>query len=276
MKASIVSLAALFVMVLGSSSAHAEDAARISTVNMPPGWTWPPSAAMDESRTRCLAELTASGVRFERAKKPVGKINTPVVVPSMRFGALEVVPVYEKRAPVMDCQLALSLVQHAEVLATAGVRTLVVAGFHTERRARLHGRSLNIMSRHSLGLAVDIRGFVTHTGQTLTVLRDYAHPLVQRVESALKATGGFRAVVTPGNDPAHQNHFHLSAKMTIDSAHPDPSVEVAELLAQTAPPRSRPRYASLQGSSTVGARRAPRHGQARRAARAPGETTHAR
>src|SRR5690606_26410124 len=125
------------------------------------------SAAMGASRARCLTELTASGVQFVQTRAPVGKINTPVVVPSMRFGALEVLPVYARRAPVMDCELALSLVQHAEALAAAGVRTLVVAGFHTERRARLHGRSLNIMSRHSLGLAVDVRGFVTHAGRKL-------------------------------------------------------------------------------------------------------------
>ena len=189
---------------------------------------------MVERGERCLSELTATGLAFRRVTHPVGKIVTPVVVPSMTFGTLSVVSPFARRPPVMDCHLALSLMQHGGVLTSLGVRALVVGGFHTERRARLRGRSLNILSRHALGLAVDIRGFITSDGRTLRVSRDYRDPLVQDVERAVTATGGFRAVVTPGNDRAHRDHFHVSAKMTIDDAHPDPSVQVSELLALTA------------------------------------------
>jgi hypothetical protein len=241
----VLLLACLFF----APAVRADAAAGISTVNMPPGWTWPPSVAMVERGERCIRELSATGLAFQRVASPVGKIVAPVVVPSMTFGGLEVRSAHARRTPVMDCHLALSLVQHGSMLTALGVRVLVVGGFHTERRARLQGRSLNILSRHALGLAVDVRAFVTLRGRTLTVLHHYHHPLVQRVEHVLTAAGGLRAVVTPGNDRAHRDHFHLSAKMTIDDAHPDPSVQVAELLAQTAPPARR--YASLQAGPRV-------------------------
>jgi len=48
--------------------------------------------------------------------------------------------------------------------------------------------------------------------------------------SALIEMGQLRAVITPGNDPAHKSHFHVSAMMPIDAELPDFNVDVTEIL----------------------------------------------
>ena len=75
-----------------------------------------------------------------------------------------------------------------------------------------------------------MRGVTTEDGRTLWV-QDYHHePLFPRLEAALISGGQLRAVVTPGNDRAHKNHFHISATMMIDGQQPDRSVGVQDIL----------------------------------------------
>lgn len=229
----------LVLVLSGLASARAEAPGSVlSTANLPPGWTWPPSAEMRESGARCLEALAAAGVEVLRVEHPVGKIATPIRVPSMSFGGLRVESEHPVAAPVMDCELARSLTRQAAPLRALGVHGLVVGGIYRARRARLRGRSVNLLSRHALGLAVDVRAFITRRGHRLSVRRHYGHPLVQRVDALLRDGDEFRAVVTPRSDRAHRDHIHLSAKMTIDAAHPDASVDLAELLRQTLPRRA--------------------------------------
>ena len=214
---------------------------QVSTLNMPPGWQWPPSAAMQDSRMRCLAALDAAGVEYAPVNQPLGKVAAPVVVPAMQFAGLSVRLGHTHRPPLMDCHMALSLAQHAPLLAELGIRELVVTGFYQNRRARLGGRRIGLLSRHALGLAVDITALVLDDGTTVSVQHDYAHPVFAKLEEALVKHGQLRAVVTPRNDQGHRDHLHWSAKMTIDPQSPDPSIEVADLLQQlqaTAPTTS--------------------------------------
>lgn len=206
---------------------------RISHGNLPTGWQWPPSAAMRVAGERCMQSLTLVGIAFQTQQHAPGRIATPVVVPSMNFAGLAVRQLHGTRAPVMDCHMALALARHASMLKSLGIRGLVVAGFFQNRRARLRGRTLPILSRHALGLAVDIRAFVTDDGRTLSV-RDYdREPLFQRVETELISHGQLRAVVTPHSDLGHRSHFHISATMLIDGQRPEASVNVAEILRMT-------------------------------------------
>ena len=112
-------------LVLPAAGARAqEQGGPISYANMPPGWVWPPSEAMREGGRRCLAELAATGTPFSSLSEPVGKISMPVIVPAMVFGGLNVRSVRSgKHSAVMDCHLALSLVQQGPRLAALGVRT---------------------------------------------------------------------------------------------------------------------------------------------------------
>lgn len=220
---------ALMLLAWGAT-AQGESAAEFSTLNMPPGWIWPPTASMLAGGERCIEALGRTGVVFRRVEGPVGKIATPVVVPSMQFGAIRVESVRTDKPLVMDCHLALTFQRQSRALSDLGVRTLLVGRIYHTRAAVLRGRSTNLLSRHALGLAVDVRGFLTHRGQRLTVLRDYQRPWVRQVERLLHESGDFRAVVTPGNDRAHRDHFHLSAKMTVDAAQPDEEVDLRALV----------------------------------------------
>lgn len=238
-------VALTLVLPLAHGKARADDVTHVSRANMPPGWQWPPTDGMRLSGERCLLALDQAGVNYRRKQHSVGKIATPVVVPSMNFAGLSVRQVYAKGAPVMDCHMALALAQQAPAVRALGIRELVVAGFYQNRRARLRGRSLPILSRHALGLAVDIRALVTEQGESLSVLKDYRHPVFARFEQVLSTGGLLRAVVTPGNDPAHRNHFHISARMPIAGHPADESVDVRTLLAQVRRPRGSQRTSSL-------------------------------
>lgn len=179
---------------------------------------------------RCMRSLAQLGVAFQLPLQAPGRIATPVVVPSMEFAGLLVRQPHGAHAPVMDCHMAFALAHHAGMLKALGIRGLLTAGFYQNRRARLRGRTLPMLSRHALGLAVDIRAFITHDGRILPVTNYHSEPLFWRIEAALIAHGQLRAVVTPRNDRGHKSHFHISATMLIDGQRPERSVDVAEIL----------------------------------------------
>jgi hypothetical protein len=72
------------------------------------------------------------------------------------------------------------------------------------------------LSRHALGLAIDIRSFVDADGRKAVVLEDYplGDALLLDAEEALSGTGAFRTILTPRNDPqSHDDHFHLELRV---------------------------------------------------------------
>jgi hypothetical protein len=85
----------------------------------------------------------------------------------------------------------------------------------------------------------------------LSVARDHADARLDRIEQALIRAGGLRAVVTRRHDPGHRGHFHISAKMTLDDASPDTTIDAAGLLARL---RGGTR-AQLAGASSKGSSR---------------------
>lgn len=204
---------------------------------------------------RCLTRLDELGVRYRRADKVVRKIATPIVLLDGHLGGIELRARYAERVPVMDCHLALAFATYGNVFALAGVSQIRYSSIYTMRRARLAGRERRILSRHALGLAIDIRAVVTTDGKVHTVKHHYRQPgsVLRKVEALLRATSGFRAVVTPGNESAHVDHFHLSAKMSIDGAAPDPTIEPSEVLStvrdyhRTQPKRRIRRHAAVGG-----------------------------
>jgi hypothetical protein len=180
--------------------------------NMPVGWTWPPSPEMQAFGQECLADLDHLGVKWTAAP-PVPTINTPIVVNDMMFGGLKVMRTRSKGSLVMDCALARGLARDAApVLASLSVHELHVGQIHGFREVA--GKP-GVLSRHSLGLAMDIYSFVTDDGKEHIVEHGYlAGDVTLRVaEILLGRTGAFRTLLTPGNDPGpHYNHFHLEAR----------------------------------------------------------------
>ena len=183
--------------------------------NMPVGWTWPPSPAMAAAGKACTDRLDELGVVWEPAAA-LEKIATPITVPSMIFGGVEVSSWFRPPPFVMDCHLALALAVFGEDLHALGIRKVQFSRIYGFTLVRSEGRTRNVLSRHALGLAMDVRGITDADGREALVARDYkaGDPLLIRFEEYLNDSGGFRMVLTPRNDPvSHHDHFHVEVKL---------------------------------------------------------------
>jgi hypothetical protein len=81
-------------------------------LNMPPGWKWPPTAAMRGEGRACLAHLDELGVAYTTAPK-TRKVTTPIYVTDMTVGGIELQSIWKKGPFVMDCLLAAALADQA-------------------------------------------------------------------------------------------------------------------------------------------------------------------
>jgi hypothetical protein len=83
------------------------------------------------------------------------------------------------------------------------VRLNVVDSYACRPRNNVPG---NPVSVHGLGQAIDIAGFVTASGQTLTVAGNYN----SQIRAAQKAgCGTFHTILGPGSDGYHESHIHF-------------------------------------------------------------------
>ena len=190
--------------------------------NMPPGWSWPPSKAMIAQGDACVRKLEAAEVAWKKSRRE-GKIATAIKVPAMGLGGIKLVPTFRKPPFTMDCHLALGLSQHLPALHQLGVREIHFSSIYRNTPVRTGGTVKRVLSRHALGLAIDIRAFVDADGRKAEVLTDYpkGDELLLAVEQALSDSGGFRTVLTPRNDPkSHYDHFHVEARVEYPKSPP--------------------------------------------------------
>ncbi len=198
---------------------------RRRTPNVPAGWSWPPNKAMVAQGKACRERLTELGVHWKPAKRR-RNIATPIVVPDMKFGGIALEPKFRKPPFVMDCHLAESLAKAGPALAVLGVRALRFSSIHSFRRVRTGGRTKGALSRHAYGLAVDVYEVDPIDGERLTILQDYrvmqdgelgqppGAALLSQIEREGNASGQFRLLLTPANDPkSHYDHFHFEARI---------------------------------------------------------------
>ncbi|MBK7536322.1 MAG: extensin family protein [Myxococcales bacterium] len=196
---------------------------RRTATNMPRGWRWPPSRSMRTAGERCTEALEQAKVPWERSARE-GKIVTPLVVSAdgassreLTLGGIVYHSKYRKPPFTMDCHLALALATHGPALQELGVRKVVFGSIFRFTKVRAHGKTKNVLSRHALGLAMDVVSFEDEAGVVHDVLRDYpaGDELLRSVEDALNGSGGFRTVLTPRNDPtSHHDHFHIEADIS--------------------------------------------------------------
>ena len=195
-------------------------AERKKIANMPEGWRWPPNRAMRAMGKDCKKQLNAMGIAWKRAKRE-GRIATPIETKSMMLGGVKIVSMYKKPPFTMDCHLALGLATHLPKLYEIGVREIHFSSIFRDTKVRVDGQEKKARSRHSLGLAIDLRQFVDEAGRISVVETDYASgsALLLQIEEVLNATGGFRTVLTPRNDPkSHWDHFHLEVQLEYPDA----------------------------------------------------------
>ncbi|HEX8113483.1 MAG TPA: extensin family protein [Kofleriaceae bacterium] len=188
-------------------------AAKPTASNLPRGFTWPPSRAMLDAEAECERSLDAAGVAWHRAARE-GHIVDAVTIDGAVLGGITYTPVFGRGPYKLDCQLALALVTIAPELAAAGVREVRFGSIYRWSQVRVGGKTKNALSRHALGLAMDVVSFVDDTGREARVARDYpgGDPLLLEVERTIDASSGFRLVLTPKNDPiSHKDHFHIEA-----------------------------------------------------------------
>jgi hypothetical protein len=195
---------------------------RANGSNMPRGFTWPPSQAMSDAEAACEHALDAAQVAWKPASRE-GHIADAVTLADSTLGGIAYVPVYGKGPYKLDCQLALALVTIGPELRAAGVREVHFGSIYRWSNVRVGGKTLNALSRHALGLAMDVVSFVDDAGREANVARDYRQgdALLLAVEKAIDASSSFRLVLTPKNDPiSHKDHFHLEANPSYATALP--------------------------------------------------------
>jgi hypothetical protein len=189
---------------------------RRTATNMPKGWRWPPTRAMIEAGKKCTDDLDAVGIEWKPAARE-GRVVTPIELASMELGGIEYHSVFRKPPFIMDCHLALALATHSTVLYDLGVRKVNFGSIYRYTKVRAFGKTKNVLSRHALGLAMDVVSFEGADGVVANVEKDYpiGDELLLSIEDTLNGTGGFRTVLTPRNDPkSHHDHFHIEAAIT--------------------------------------------------------------
>jgi hypothetical protein len=187
--------------------------AKANGSNLPRGFTWPPSQAMAAAEAACERELAAAEVAWKPAPRE-GHIADAVTIDDGALGGIAYAPVFGKGPYKLDCQLALALHTIGPELYAAGVREVRFGSIYRWSNVRVGGKTKNVLSRHALGLAMDVVSFVDDTGREANVARDYPRgdPLLLEVEQTINASSSFRLVLTPKNDPiSHKDHFHIEA-----------------------------------------------------------------
>lgn len=183
--------------------------------NLPRGFAWPPTAEMLATGRRCQADLDALGIVW-RSGPDARKVVTPVVLPDMALGPVALTPTFRHGPFVMDCHLARALARHASDLAALGIAELRFSTIHEYRSIRVRGRTgPRPLSRHALGLAIDLFEVVTTDGRRLVVERDFRgeDPLLRDLEAVFAADPFFRGPLSPRTAPrSHRDHIHLEAR----------------------------------------------------------------
>jgi hypothetical protein len=190
--------------------------------NMPPNWTWPPSKSMRAAGAKCLAKLDELGIKYKKASAQK-KISTPITIPGMELGGLKLTSIWRTGPFVMDCDLALALATYGPKLTAVGVSELQFSRIYGYTPVHVGGKTKPFLSRHALGLAIDVYAFVDDQGNKSVVETDYpkGDPFLLSIEQAVNDSGGFRLCLTPGNDPlSHHDHFHLEANVIYPVAPP--------------------------------------------------------
>lgn len=184
----------------------------------------------------CYGQLEAADIRFERVDRDLASgIQFPVRLKGP-IGGIEVAQhgvKPDKRGvvpgTVVDCRLALRLLDWAKVLRRARVRR--IEHYSTYRPgARVGGG--RAVSGHAHGLALDAALFHLEDGSVVDVLTDWqsrkGDPCPQRRDEAWPSRllrnvvceaveqKLFQVVITPHHDSAHENHVHLELRPDVD------------------------------------------------------------
>lgn len=221
---------ALFLFFIAVSIAMTQNSAyaRRSRYRFTPTHHKP--APDDFQDKKCLQALRNMKVNFRPLPKNRYKgVATPVEVLGGTLGGVRYRGRNVRRRMIMDCRLALALQMAGPLFSANGITTVIHGDFYRWRRVEGSGR----LSRHALGLAVDMYYFVNAKGRKISVVRDYERNLATRKSCEgfastwqarllrglvcdLDYSGLFETVLTPDYDTGHRDHFHVSVFHPLD------------------------------------------------------------
>ena len=161
----------------------------------------------------CEGKLDSAGITWKSAGRD-GHMTDAITVEDTKLGGIAYTGAWGKMALKMDCQLALALENVGTDLFALGVREVKFGSIYRWSKVRVGGKTKNVLSRHALGLAMDVVSFVDESGREAVVGKHYKKddPLLLGIEKAINESGKFRLVLTPKNDPiSHSDHFHIEA-----------------------------------------------------------------
>jgi hypothetical protein len=190
-----------------------------NTKNMPRGYVWPPTRQMLAAEKACRAELDARGIAYKPAWSE-GRIVGALTISegaddgALVLGGITYHSAWRKGPHKLDCQLARVLDDFGPTLHDLGVREVTFGSIYRWTNVRVNGKTKNILSRHALGIAMDIVSFTDEAGRVANGKKDYPadDPLLHAIEDAVNTSHKFRTLLTPKNDPvSHSDHFHIEA-----------------------------------------------------------------
>jgi Extensin-like protein C-terminus len=171
----------------------------------------------------CIRELRRTGTRFKKGPYLKG-MRSPVTILNGKLGKIQYMNGRKRARPIMDCRTALALYRTYPIInANGGIKSLLVGKFYSYRYVKNSSR----LSRHSLGLAVDIYGIKTSNGKTYMVTGSYQRGLgsgkycegksksrgarlLRQLACDLDRSQYFKVILTPDSDRDHRDHFHIS------------------------------------------------------------------
>lgn len=182
----------------------------------------------------CYALLDRASVRYERVESATPGVEQAVRLRgAIRGVTFEGLDGNNKVNAVLDCRLALALVDWAPELRRAGVRKVDYYSMYRPG-ARVNGNGA--VSGHAYGLAIDAARFELDSGVVLDILSDWEGrklgeppcPLRRDEASGSRLLRGvacraadrnlFQVILTPHYNKAHANHLHLEIKPTAASS----------------------------------------------------------
>lgn len=172
------------------------------------------------STAACLRGLDRLGVSYRRTKRR--GILIAVQVTGRKLGGIEYWTWGKKRL-VLDCSLVYSLASFGPTLMAQGVERITWSSGYRRTRIRKSGR----LSRHALGLALDVHYYAGKDIGKLDIAKDYEQGLGDKLNCIGRplTKGGavlrtlvckmrksklFHHLLDPDYDEAHYHHFHLA------------------------------------------------------------------
>ncbi|MGC6416454.1 MAG: extensin family protein [Bradymonadia bacterium] len=178
----------------------------------------------------CFEQLAALGVNFDLLAPVSDAVDgAPHLMCTISDNVRVHSPIngitfhYDRReagSMMMSCELALVLHSLTQLLAEYNIQQVGHIGTYNCRGIRSNDGSINQISQHGLGTAIDLKWFRNAAGQEFNVFEHWEHGVTRNFQTVegrwLYELGQemhirrlFNIILTPEYNAAHDDHFHL-------------------------------------------------------------------